>query len=287
MTETNEYSVFPALRYQASPAFELHVGAEAKVVETKGGDSLVEQQQVYGSGNVRRGGRARRVRVRLAGPQRRHDRAARHGRARRDRRGDGAAGHRRAAPGRGLLRPEGWDATESFGGVEGSLAGYLGNQRLAFATRVGGRALWGAYPWFESASISGEYHDVRGYYDGRYRGDPSLYGNAELRWWIGKRKRRVLPVRWGLTTFVESGRVWYADENSKKWHTGYGARADAAADRHADGALGLDGQRHRGHPLLRRRRLLVLKGLLFPPRAQELLQPSGQRSRVASSARCG
>jgi hemolysin activation/secretion protein len=80
----------------------------------------------------------------------------------------------------------------------------------------------GKYPWFESASISGEYHDVRGYYNGRYRGDSSLYGNAELRWWIGRRKGAVLPLRWGLTTFCESGRVWYADESSKKWHTGYG-----------------------------------------------------------------
>jgi len=118
--------------------------------------------------------------------------------------------------------PEAWDVTESFGGVEGSLAGYLGNQRVALATRVGGRALWGAYPWFESASISGTVHDVRGYYDGRFRGDSSLYGNAELRVWLGKRKRAVLPARWGLTTFVESGRVWYEGESSKKWHTGYG-----------------------------------------------------------------
>jgi len=122
----------------------------------------------------------------------------------------------------GFFVPKGWDVTESFGGVDGSVSGYLGNQRIALATRVGGRALWGAYPWFESASISGEYHDVRGYYNGRYRGDSSLYGNAELRWWIGKRKNAVLPLRWGMTTFVESGRVWYADESSKKWHTGYG-----------------------------------------------------------------
>ena len=50
MTETNEYSVFPALRWQAGPTFELHAGAEAKVIQTKGGDSLVEQDEVYGSG---------------------------------------------------------------------------------------------------------------------------------------------------------------------------------------------------------------------------------------------
>jgi hypothetical protein len=38
MTDTNEYSVFPALRFLPSKTFELHVG-EAKVIQTKG-DSL-------------------------------------------------------------------------------------------------------------------------------------------------------------------------------------------------------------------------------------------------------
>ena len=112
--------------------------------------------------------------------------------------------------------------------MDGSLSGYVGNQKLALATRVGGRTLWGTYPWFESASISGSSGGfgnegkVRGYYDGRYRGDSSLYGNAELRWWLGHRKKAVLPIRWGLTAFYESGRVWYEGESSKKWHAGYG-----------------------------------------------------------------
>ena len=115
--------------------------------------------------------------------------------------------------------PKAWDVTETFGGIDGSVAGYIGNQRLVFATRVGGRALWGEYPWFESASIG---KGVRGYYTGRYRGDSSLFGNAELRFWLGSRKRGALPLRYGLTAFGESGRVWYGEEDSNKWHTGYG-----------------------------------------------------------------
>jgi hypothetical protein len=124
--------------------------------------------------------------------------------------------------------PKAWDVTANFGGLDGSIGGYLGNQRLVFATQVGGRVLWGPYPWFESASISGKTGGiasagrVRGYYDGRFRGDSSLYGSAELRWWLGRRKKAVLPLRWGLTGFCESGRVWYAGEDSKTWHTGYG-----------------------------------------------------------------
>ena len=227
-TETNEYSIFPALRFQPGKRFELHVGPEARVVQTKGGDSLVEQQQEYGTGKfgelaLRAGlvfdtrGRARSMTEArgMAAPDATAAAAA-----------PPASGVRIRAE--SFYVPEGWDVTEDFGGLDGSVAGYLGNQTLVLATQVGGRVLWGPYPWFESASISGGAGgtgadgSVRGYYDGRFRGDSSLYGNAELRWWIGHRKKGVLPLRWGLTTFAESGRVWYEGEDSKKWHTGFG-----------------------------------------------------------------
>jgi hypothetical protein len=222
MTETNEYMVFPALRYRPSLTFELHVGAEAKVIETRGGDSLVEQQQEYGSGKFGEVGlragfeydsRGRQLSMTTARGLAPPDASAAVA-------GPRTSGIRVQAD--GVFVPEGWDADEKFGGVEGSVAGYVGSEKLILATRVGGRAMWGKYPWFESASISGTAGNVRGYYDGRYRGDSSLFGNAELRWWIGRRKNAVLPIRWGLTAFAESGRVWYEGEESKKWHTGYG-----------------------------------------------------------------
>jgi hypothetical protein len=221
-TETNEYIVFPALRWQPGKAFELHVGAEAKVVQTKGGDSLVEQQQEYGSGTFGEAGlragfeydsRGRSVSMTEARGMAAPDASAAMNPQR-------VSGVRVVAD--TFLVPKAWDVTETFAGVDGSVASYLGNQRLILATRVGGRTLWGAYPWVESASISGVAGDVRGYYDGRFRGDSSLYGNTELRFWIGHRKRPLLPMRWGVSAFAESGRVWYAGESSKKWHTGYG-----------------------------------------------------------------
>ena len=227
--ETNEYSIFPALRFQPGKRFELHVGPEARVVQTKGGDSLVEQEEEYGTGKfgevtLRAGlafdsrGRARTMTEArgMAAPDATAAAAA-----------PPASGVRIRAE--SFFVPEAWDVTAKFGGLDGSVAGYLGNQTLVLATQVGGRVLWGAYPWFESASISGGAGGtgadgkVRGYSDGRFRGDASLYGNAELRWWLGHRKRGVLPLRWGLTTFCESGRVWYEGEDSEKWHTGTGS----------------------------------------------------------------
>jgi hypothetical protein len=228
MTETNEYSIFPALRYRPNSTFELHVGAEARVIQTKGGDSLVEQQQLYGSGKFGEAGARAGIeydsRGRTVGMTEQRGMAA----------PDASAAS--AAPKVSGVRlvaetffvPKLWDVTENFGGVDGSLSAYLGNQTLVLATRVGGRTLWGTYPWFESASISGgsggigAEGKVRGYYDGRFRGDSSLYGNAELRWWLGHRKKAVLPVRWGLSAFCESGRVWYEGESSTKWHSSYG-----------------------------------------------------------------
>jgi hypothetical protein len=227
-TDTNEYSILPALRFQPGTRLELHIGAEAKVVQTKGGDSLVEQQQAYGSGTFGEAGL--RAGFEYDSRGRTLSMTEARGMAPPD-----ATAAAAAAPATGVriraesfFVPKAWDVTANFGGLDGSVAGYLGSQKLVLATRVGGRVLWGPYPWFESASISGDSGgiasdgSVRGYYDGRFRGDSSLYGNAELRWWIGHRKKAVLPLRWGLTTFCESGRVWYAGEDSQKWHTGYG-----------------------------------------------------------------
>jgi hypothetical protein len=227
-TETNEYTAFPALSFRPSLTFELHVGVEAKVVQTKGGDSLVEREQPYGTGKFGEAGL--RAGLEYDSRGRTLGLTAMRGMAAPDAtiatEPTSVTGVRVQAE--SFFVPKAWDVTGNFGGVDGSVSGYVGSPKLSFATRVGGRTLWGAYPWFEAAAISGDSGgmgssgEVRGYYDGRFRGDSSLYGNAELRWWLGHRKRAVLPLRWGLTFFGESGRVWYADESSKKWHTGYG-----------------------------------------------------------------
>jgi hypothetical protein len=227
-TETNEYRLFPSLSYRPGRSLEIHVGTEAKMVQTKGGDSLVEQQQQYGIGRFAEA--AVRAGFEYDSRGRSMSMTAMRGVAAPD-----ASAAAAAAPvtgvrvvGETFFVPRASDVTANFGGVDGSVSGYVGNQRLSLATRVGARKLWKAYPWFESASISGEsggigaQGEVRGYYDGRYRGDSSLYGNAELRLWLGKRKNAVLPIRWAVAAFCESGRVWYESEDSKLWHTGYG-----------------------------------------------------------------
>jgi outer membrane protein assembly factor BamA len=121
----------------------------------------------------------------------------------------------------GFYAPKAMDLTESFSGIYGSVAGFLGNRRILLGVRVGGRKLWGAYPFFESATIGGS-HTVHGYDTNRFRGDSSVFGNVELRLGLGRRKKPVLPVQWSLIGYYDVGRVWLAGETSDLWHQGYG-----------------------------------------------------------------
>lgn len=220
MTRQTMASAFPTLRLQVNRSFEVHGGVDVKGLFKFKNDTptLVEQEQPYGAGEF--GQVAVRAGFEL------------------DSRGiSGGMGglnpSEMAVTGAGLkvsgIRlkaesayvPKAWDVEEAYGGIESSLSGYLGNQRVSLAARVGGRTMWGRYPWFEAAEIGGS-HSVRGYYAGRFRGDSSLFGNVELRLWIPSAHTPILPLRLGLIGFAEAGRVWLEGEDSDKWHPAYG-----------------------------------------------------------------
>ena len=96
----------------------------------------------------------------------------------------------------GQYYPDAWDAN-GFGGVEGTLRGYLAGRRAMLAARVGGRKVWGEYPWFEAAFVGGS-KSLRGYRKNRFAGDASLYGSVEARLWLFK-GRLIAPGRWGCS----------------------------------------------------------------------------------------
>ena len=92
---------------------------------------------------------------------------------------------------------------------------------LQLAARVGGQRRFGTYPWFDAASL-GSATD-RGYRSHRFAGDSSLYGNLELRAYMGPpRFESIFPIRFGVVGFVDVGRVWLEGENSQKWHPSAG-----------------------------------------------------------------
>jgi hypothetical protein len=121
----------------------------------------------------------------------------------------------------GNVYPKAWDVEETFGSVEGSLAGYWRvAKRLTLAGRVGGKQVWGRYPWYEAAFIGGS-PNVRGYDRNRWAGDKSVYANAEARFGLGA-SGFILPARWGLLALVDTGRVWLEGEDSDTWRPAYG-----------------------------------------------------------------
>jgi len=114
------------------------------------------------------------------------------------------------------------DATEgAFGYLDGSVAGYLRlHGPLIGAARIGGRKLWGNFPYFEAATVGGG-DTVRGYAQQRFAGDTALYGNAELR-----RKLfdayLMLPGELGVFLLGDAGRVYVNGESPGRWHSNWG-----------------------------------------------------------------
>ena len=146
-----------------------------------------------------------------------------------------------AYPTRGVLvrttvaaYPGAWDVESAFGSVDGEARAYLTAPMPitpTLALRVGGKRVWGTYPFHESAFLGGPGrigigetdHPLRGFYKNRFAGDAVLYGNAELRLALGEIKV-VVPGEIGVFGAADVGRVFYSDDlpGADDWHNGNG-----------------------------------------------------------------
>ena len=134
-----------------------------------------------------------------------------------------------AAPTRGVrlslggsVYPAAWSLASTFGEIHGEAATYL-TARLplqpTLALRVGGKRVWGAYPFQEGAFLGGT--TVRGLFRDRFVGDASAYANAELRLHLTDIDL-LLPGEMGVFGLTDVGRVWLAGESSSLWHKAFG-----------------------------------------------------------------
>jgi hypothetical protein len=126
----------------------------------------------------------------------------------------------------GKAYPAVWDVDSTFGEVHGMAATYLSVRAPldpTLALRIGGKKVWGAFPFFEAAFI-GDPSTVRLGRVNRYAGDASAYGNAELRLALG-RVLVVLPADVGIFGLADVGRVFLDGESSDQWHTAFGGGA--------------------------------------------------------------
>ena len=134
----------------------------------------------------------------------------------------------------GTVYPDAWDVESAFGSIDGVVHTYVTapiptNPTLAL--RVGGKKVWGNFPFHESAFLGGpgftgigqSDSQLRGIRKNRFAGDASLYGNAELRLVLARIKILV-PGEFGIFTTVDVGRVYFVEDSidADKWHIGVG-----------------------------------------------------------------
>ncbi len=111
---------------------------------------------------------------------------------------------------------------DTFGSVEGETAGYwspLGPNAPTLALRLGGRRVWGDYPFFEAATLGGL--TSRGFRPGRFAGDGAVWANGEVRLKMTD-ATLVVPGELGVFGFGDVGRVWLDGEDSDTWHPSAG-----------------------------------------------------------------
>ncbi len=125
---------------------------------------------------------------------------------------------------KGLYSPDLLDVEKRFGKVNGLVHGYFtaGSlpMRPTLALRAGGEKVWGEYPYQEAAKLGGS-SDLLGFSQERFHGDAAVFSNAELRFEVGTLPA-ILPGTWGALGLAETGRVWYDEEASSKWHSSFG-----------------------------------------------------------------
>jgi hypothetical protein len=121
------------------------------------------------------------------------------------------------------LYPQVADVERSFGEAHGTAATYLRASlplEPTLALRIGGRRLWGTFPFHEAAFLGGS-STMRGWDEQRFAGRGSLYGNAELRLAL-TRFLLFVPMDLGVHGLADAGRVYADDDESTEWHSAVG-----------------------------------------------------------------
>ena len=131
--------------------------------------------------------------------------------------------------GEGTYYPAVWTVRSNFGEVHGAAAAFLSPPvalQPTLALLVGGKQVWGNYPFHEAAFLGGPVTalspgNVRGLPIQRYAGDSAVWGNAELRLRLFG-VNLLVPEDAGIFALADTGRVYLAGEDSHHWHTGVG-----------------------------------------------------------------
>lgn len=124
----------------------------------------------------------------------------------------------------GAVHPRLLDVESTFGEAEAIATAYVtlpALSRPTLAVRLGGRKVWGRYPYADAAFI-GDSETVRLGVQRRYAGDAAAWVNTEVRVKLA-RMMLVVPADVGVSLLHDTGRVWLAGEDSGRWHRSVGA----------------------------------------------------------------
>ncbi len=218
------FAVSPSAQFGSTSHFRATVGPELRYTRT-GEDvgTVLAQQAPYGFGNFS----SVRVKGTIEADTRAPNRFGLMAVA------SGATTGEPAAPSTGIgirvfasgyAAPPAMDVRSAYGGLDGDVTVYAGSPDTQLAIGLGGAARFGDYPFFDAAYLGGATN--RGSRLGRFAGDSSIFGSAEVRQYLtGPIFQSLFPVRLGVVAFADVGRVWLDGDRSEAWHPSWGGGA--------------------------------------------------------------
>jgi hypothetical protein len=123
----------------------------------------------------------------------------------------------------GSFSPEFLDLKENFTKTSFDIRSYLSIDAPTLTTlalRAGGGKIFGNFPFYKAIFLGG-HENLRGYSRERFSGNAGLFTQAELRIFISS-LNVIIPGKFGLHLFGETGRVYTENDDSRKWHPSYG-----------------------------------------------------------------
>ncbi|MBK0369212.1 metallophosphoesterase [Flavobacterium agrisoli] len=117
------------------------------------------------------------------------------------------------------------DNKRNFPALEGNL-GFAhkldANGKLVFATNFKAKTIFNDnYEFYQGATLGGDF-DLRGYRNERFLGNSYYAQSTDLRWNIGKIRKSIIPLSYGLLGGFDYGKVWLDGVASNTWHHDYG-----------------------------------------------------------------
>jgi hypothetical protein len=121
----------------------------------------------------------------------------------------------------GLIPSEGYTNFGKFEGFMEYFATIRGITPITLGLRAGGATSYGDIPFYKQFNL-GHANYLRAFRRNRFTGPAIAFFNSDLRIQLVDIPTWLVPVRFGLKGYFDTGRVFSPGENSTTWHYGFG-----------------------------------------------------------------